>query len=58
MKAGYYTGDHRYEVQEIPDRRPVDDEVKSKLRGADYVVQIFISLKEKTEQVLSYLQLF
>lgn len=28
MKAGYYMGDYSYEVREIPDREPVDDEVK------------------------------
>ena len=28
MRAGYYTGDRTYEVREIPDREPEDDEVK------------------------------
>lgn len=28
MRAGYYTGDRTYEVREIPDREPIDDEVK------------------------------
>lgn len=28
MKAGYYTGDYGYEVRDIPERRPIADEVK------------------------------
>ena len=28
MKAGYYTGDFGYEVRDIPERRPIADEVK------------------------------
>ena len=48
MKAGFYLGNHTYEVKEIKDLNPVDHEVE----------QIFISLKEKMERVLSYLQLF
>ena len=28
MRAGYYTGDRTYEVREVPDREPEDDEVK------------------------------
>ena len=28
MRAGYSTGDRTYEVREIPDREPEDDEVK------------------------------
>ncbi|MGM0164482.1 zinc-dependent alcohol dehydrogenase family protein [Enterococcus sp. DIV1059_2] len=28
MKAGYYTGDCTYEVRDIPERVPIDDEVK------------------------------
>lgn len=28
MKAGYYVGDYTYEVRDIPDREPVDNEVK------------------------------
>ena len=28
MKAGFYLGNHTYEVKEIKDRKPVDHEVK------------------------------
>lgn len=28
MKAGYYVGDYTYEVRDIPEREPIDDEVK------------------------------
>lgn len=28
MKAGYYVGDYTYEVKDIPDRKPIQDEVK------------------------------
>lgn len=28
MKAGYYVGDYTYEVRDIPERAPIDDEVK------------------------------
>ncbi|MBO1308103.1 zinc-dependent alcohol dehydrogenase family protein [Enterococcus sp. 669A] len=28
MKAGYYVGDYTYEVRDIPDREPIEDEVK------------------------------
>lgn len=28
MKAGYYTGDYTYEVRDIPERNPAEDEVK------------------------------
>lgn len=28
MKAGYYVGDYTYEVCDIPEREPIDDEVK------------------------------
>lgn len=28
MKAGFYVGDHTYEVREVPDKNPINDEVK------------------------------
>lgn len=28
MKAGYYVGDYRYEVRDIPEKEPINDEVK------------------------------
>ena len=28
MEAGFYLGNHTYEVKEIKDRKPVDHEVK------------------------------
>ena len=56
MKAGFYLGNHTYEVKEIKDRKPVDHEVKIEvawcgLCGTDIH-------KEKMERVLSYRQLF
>ena len=28
MRAGFYLGNHTYEVKEVPDRKPIDHEVK------------------------------
>ena len=58
MKAGYYTGDFGYEVRDIPERRPIADEVKIRVAWCGLCGTDIHKFQGKTAQVLSYHPLF
>lgn len=50
MKAGYYVGDYTYEVRDIPENEPVEDQVKIRVAWCGLCGTTSISFKEKMVQ--------